>query len=97
MAAEITRVRGDAYDVSPSFSLYATSGASDDYAYSRHRTDPALPKVLGFTIECGHDFQPEWSEAEAVIQEVSAALARFAVEVIPTALTTDLCPMTGSG
>ena len=61
-------------------------GASDDYAYSRHRTDPGLPKVLGFTIECGHDFQPEWSEAEAVIQEVSAALARFAAEVSIQAL-----------
>jgi murein tripeptide amidase MpaA len=82
MAAEITKVRGDAYDVSPSFSLYATSGASDDYAYSRHRADPALPKVLGFTIECGHDFQPEWAEAEAVIREVSAALARFAADIL---------------
>ena len=81
MAAEIAKVRGDSYDVSPSFSLYATSGASDDYAYSRHRADPALAKVLGFTIECGHDFQPEWAEAEAVIREVSAALARFAAEV----------------
>jgi murein tripeptide amidase MpaA len=86
MAAEIAKVRDDAYEVSPSFSLYATSGASDDYAYSRHRADPALPKVLGFTIECGHDFQPEWSEAEAVIKEVSAALARFAAEVsVPVA------------
>jgi murein tripeptide amidase MpaA len=81
MAAEIAKVRDDVYEVSPSFSLYATSGASDDYAYSRHRADPALPKVLGFTIECGHDFQPEWSEAEAVIREVSAALARFAADV----------------
>jgi murein tripeptide amidase MpaA len=81
MAGEIAKVRSDTYQVSPSFSLYATSGASDDYAYSRHRADPALPKVLGFTIECGHDFQPEWSEAEQVIREVSAALARFAAEV----------------
>ena len=86
MANEIAKVRGDVYDVSPSFSLYATSGASDDYAYSRHRANPALPKVLGFTIECGHDFQPEWSEAEAVIREVSAALARLAVDVSKQAL-----------
>jgi len=86
MAAEIAKVRNDAYDVSPSFSLYATSGASDDYAYSRHRADPARSKVLGFTIECGHDFQPEWSEAEEVVREVSAALARFAAEVSVQAL-----------
>ena len=86
MANEIAKVRGDVYDVSPSFSLYATSGASDDYAYSRHRANPALPKVLGFSIECGHDFQPEWSEAEAVIRDVSAALARLAVDVSKQAL-----------
>ena len=42
--------------------------------------------MLGFTIECGHDLQPEWSEAEAVIREVSAALARFAAEVSKQAL-----------
>jgi murein tripeptide amidase MpaA len=81
MAGAVAAVRGDVYEVSPSFSLYATSGASDDYAYSRHRAEPALGKVLGFTIECGHDFQPEWQEAEQVIREVSAALARFAAEV----------------
>ena len=81
MAAEIRKVRNDDYAVSASFSLYATSGASDDYAYSRHRADPSLPKVLGFTIECGHDFQPDWTEAEAVIREVSAALSRFAADV----------------
>jgi hypothetical protein len=40
-----------------------------------------LPKVLGFTIECGHDFQPDWTEAEDVIREVSAALSRFAADV----------------
>jgi murein tripeptide amidase MpaA len=81
MAVEILKVRNDRYEVSASFSLYATSGASDDYAYSRHRADPSLPKVLGFTIECGHDFQPDWTEAEAVIREVSAALSRFAADV----------------
>ena len=81
MADEIEKVRDDVYEVSASFSLYATSGASDDYAFSRHQVDPALPKVLGFTMECGHDFQPEWSEAEDVIREVSASLARFAADV----------------
>jgi murein tripeptide amidase MpaA len=81
MADEVQKVRNDVYEVSASFSLYATSGASDDYAFSRHHVDPALPKVLGFTMECGHDFQPEWSEAEDVIREVSASLARFAADV----------------
>ena len=80
MADEVRKVRDDNYEVSAAFSLSATSGASDDYAYSRHRADPANPKVLGFTMECGHEFQPEWQEAESVIREVSAALARFALD-----------------
>jgi murein tripeptide amidase MpaA len=81
MADEMEKVRGDRYEVGPAFSLYATSGASDDYAFSRHYVDPAKPKVLGFTMECGHDFQPEWSEAEAVIREVGAALTALASDV----------------
>lgn len=81
MADEIRKVREDDYAVSASFSLYATSGASDDYAYSRHRADASLGKVLGFVIECGHEFQPEWSEAEAVIREVGAGLSRFAADI----------------
>lgn len=80
MADEIRKVRGDHYDVSAAFSLYATSGASDDYAYSRHRNTPAKTKVLGFTMECGHEFQPAWQEAQEVMREVAAALTRFAVE-----------------
>ena len=79
MADEIEKVRGDRYDVGPSFSLYATSGASDDYALSRHHSDPSK-KVLGFIMECGHNFQPDWDEAEAVIREVGAALTAFAVD-----------------
>jgi murein tripeptide amidase MpaA len=80
MAEAMGRVRGDQYEVGPAFSLYATSGASDDYAFSRHLIDPSKPKVLGFTIECGHDFQPDWIEAEAVIREVGAALTAFALD-----------------
>jgi murein tripeptide amidase MpaA len=87
MAEEIEKVRGDRYDVGPAFSLYATSGASDDYASSRHHRDPSLPKVLGFTMECGHDFQPDWDEAEAVIREVGAALTAFAVDVSRSEIT----------
>jgi hypothetical protein len=81
MRDAITAVKGDAYDISAAFSLYATSGASDDYAFSRHRVDPQRPKIYGFTIECGHEFQPEWTKAQLVIQEVCAALVGFAAEV----------------
>jgi len=65
------------YAFEQSFSLYPTSGASDDYAYSRHFVDDAKGKILGFTVECGNDFQPSWQEAEGVIREGCAGLIAF--------------------
>ncbi|MFF0991400.1 M14 family metallopeptidase [Kocuria nitroreducens] len=82
MSNAIRQVRGDVYEVVPSFGgLYPTSGTSDDYAYSRHLSDPQRSRVLGFTIECAHSFQPPWTEAEHVIREVSAGLIALAAEV----------------
>ena len=82
MADEIRKVRHESYQISSSFSLYATSGTSKDYAYSRHLVDPTKQKVFAFTFECGKDWQPtDWEEGKNVIMEVSAALARFAVDV----------------
>ncbi len=87
MGDTIRLVHGDNYDVGQSFSLYPTSGASDDYAYGRHRENPALSRVLGFTMECGHNFQPNWQTREKVIQEVSAALVGLASDVSRSSLT----------
>lgn len=83
MSTAVRDVRGESYPVEPAYGLYPTSGASDDYAFSRHFADPAKPLVLGFTIECGRSFQPAWSEAEQVIREVSAALLAFCSAVSP--------------
>lgn len=58
---------------------YPTSGASDDYAFSRSFADNTKTTICGFTIECGHSFQPTWSEAEEVIREVSAGLIAFCI------------------
>lgn len=77
----IAGVRGKRYGVEPSYGLYPTSGTSDDYAFSRHRIDPTVGAVVGWTIECGTSFQPPWSEAEHVIREVSAAVLGLAVGV----------------
>jgi murein tripeptide amidase MpaA len=78
VAEAVRDVRGEEYAVSPSFALYPTSGASDDYTYSRHMMSPSRPKVLGFTIECGRDtFQPAWPEAENIIRDMSAGLVAF--------------------
>lgn len=73
-------VRGNAYGFEQAFGLYATSGTSDDYAFSRHLADPNRTKVLGFCIECASEFQPPFSEAEEVIREVSAGLIAFALD-----------------
>ena len=77
----VRAVRNISYGVEQSYGLYPTSGASDDYAFSRHFADPSKTKVYGFTIECGDNFQPTWSEAEEVIREVSAGLIAFCVGV----------------
>ncbi len=77
----IASVRSVNYGVEPAYGLYPTSGASDDYAFSRHLVDPSLGRVFGFTIECGESFQPPWSEAEDVIREVCAGLIASALEL----------------
>ena len=79
VAKAVRDVRGEEYAVSPSFELYPTSGASDDYAYSRHFVDQTKGKILSFTVECGGSFQPSWQEAEEVIREVCAGLIAFCI------------------
>ena len=76
----IKAVRGDDYGFEQAFGLYPTSGASDDYASSRHFADASKSRAYGFCVECGHSFQPTWSEAEHVIREVSAGLIAFCLE-----------------
>jgi murein tripeptide amidase MpaA len=78
-ATDLHAVRGATYTVKSSYDLYPTSGASDDYVYSRHITDPSKGKVHGFVIEWGTEFQPAWSEMENVIRDVSAGLIGFCV------------------
>ena len=76
----VRSVRNVDYGVEQSYSLYPTSGASDDYAFSRSFADPSKSKVYGFTVECGTSFQPSWAEAENVIREVCAGLIAFALD-----------------
>lgn len=82
----VTAAGGKPYQLEPSFSLYPTSGASDDYSYSRHFADAAKSKVLAFTVECGRSFQPPWSEAEGVICEVCAGLVALCTTAVPKEL-----------
>jgi murein tripeptide amidase MpaA len=79
----IAAASGTGYELEQSFTLYPTSGASDDYAYSRHFVQGASSKILSFTIECGRSFQPPWAEAENVIREVCAGLIALCVAAVP--------------
>ena len=73
----ISAAGGEPYEFSQSFTLYPTSGASDDYAYSRHFVAGCGTGILSYTVECGRSFQPSWEEAQDVIREVCAGLTAF--------------------
>jgi hypothetical protein len=77
MNTAVATASGHEYEFGQSFSLYPTSGASDDYAFSRHFVDGTKSKILSFTVECGRSFQPSWQEAEDVIRELCAGLIAF--------------------
>ncbi len=81
--ADVAAVRNVAYLSGPGFVNAPTSGTSHDYAYSRHRHDPRLGRVLGFYVEWGQistrndtgpDDQPPPAEMSEIIKEVSAGL-----------------------
>lgn len=67
-------VRGTHYIAKPGFSLYATSGTNEDYAYSRHVVSPGTSKAISFTVEWGQELQPPWTEMEAIILDVTCGL-----------------------
>jgi murein tripeptide amidase MpaA len=50
---DIKAVRGRTYSAKPVIQLYATTGTSSDYVYSRHIANPALRKTYGFAFETG--------------------------------------------
>jgi murein tripeptide amidase MpaA len=79
MVVAISNVRGTTYDAYPAWTLYPTSGAGDDYAYSRHfRPELNASKLYAITVECGSEFQPPFPEAEEVMKEVAVGLLALA-------------------
>jgi carboxypeptidase T len=77
----IKTVRGTNYSVVQSYGLYAASGASDDYFYSRHFVDVSKTKIIAFTLEWGAQWQPPYSEMELIIDEITAGLLAFCLEI----------------
>ena len=89
--AALGGVQGQSYTVAQSFFLpgwgtYPTSGASDDWAYSRHFADPSQKKTYGYTLEFNKagTFFPTWAEMEKIILDVDAGLVRFCLDAAPS-------------
>jgi hypothetical protein len=89
MKAAIAGVRGESYNVAQSYfmpgwpGVYPTSGASDDWVYSRHYANPADPLILAYTIEFNRiwgQFDPTWTEMGKIILDVDAGLVRFCAD-----------------
>lgn len=90
--AAITGVRGEAYTAYQSFFLpalgmtYPTSGASDDWSFSRYFSDQSNKKVWAFTMEfnLGGTFFPTPAEMDLIILDIDAGLVRFCLGALPT-------------
>ena len=92
MKSAIAAVRGESYNVAQSFFMpgwpttYPTSGASDDWAFSRYYADTTKPRVLGYVVEFNKiwgQFFPTWTEMEKIILDVDAGLVRFCLDATP--------------
>lgn len=79
VARAMQTVGGRSYRPLQAVGLYPTSGASDDYAYSRYRANAKLNKVHGFTMEFGYptNFYPTLPEYHANLKDTGAGLMEF--------------------
>ena len=81
------------YKVMPAADLYATSGASDDYSYSRHFADKSKNLVHGYTIEFGFGntaascpFYPTQAQHNSNIQEIGAGFMETVLAAVDIGL-----------
>ncbi|WP_427016160.1 M14 family metallopeptidase [Pseudarthrobacter sp. P1] len=79
VAGAMHTVGGRQYKGLQAFGLYATAGASDDYAYSRFSANPGTNKAYGFTMEFGYptNFYPTLTEFHQNVQDIGAGLMEF--------------------
>lgn len=77
----IKAVRGKTYWPMQTYRLYPTSGCSDDYFYSRHFACAGRPKILSWTLEWGKTFQPRYSEMRNIIDDITAGLLAFCLQI----------------
>lgn len=84
MTSAMTAATGRQYTAMQAAALYPTSGASDDYSYSRTFADSSLGKIHGFTLEFGFGnsaascpFYPSSSQYQQSIRETGAGFMAF--------------------
>jgi murein tripeptide amidase MpaA len=79
VAGAMQAVGGRLYRPLQAVGLYPTSGASDDYAYSRYRANAKVNKAHGFTMEFGYptNFYPTLAEYHANLKDTGAGLMEF--------------------
>ncbi len=80
---------GRDYTAMQSASLYPTSGASDDYAYSRHFADADLNLIHAYTVEFGFGnsaascpFYPSVSQYNSNIRATNAGFIEFLLAAV---------------
>ncbi|MCE3199738.1 M14 family zinc carboxypeptidase [Paenibacillus sonchi] len=81
MNGALKAVRGKSYKVEESAKMYYTSGTTQDYAYSRHLSDPSKPKIYSYTFEFGTEFVPPYEEMQHIIADISSALTELTYAV----------------
>ncbi|KAF2688392.1 Zn-dependent exopeptidase [Lentithecium fluviatile CBS 122367] len=86
--AAMQAVGGRSYVSIQAVGLYPTSGASDDYAFSRYWAKTGVNKVYGFTMEFGYstNFYPTLSEFNQNILDTNAGFMDWALTAISVGL-----------
>ncbi|RYO87312.1 hypothetical protein DL766_005768 [Monosporascus sp. MC13-8B] len=89
MGSAMSTAGGRSYTVMQSSSLYPTSGASDDYAYSRHFADPSQNLIHAYTVEFGFGntavscpFYPSVSQFNTNIKATNAGFMEFLLAAV---------------
>jgi hypothetical protein len=89
IGSAMSTAAGRTYSVIPAAELYPTSGASDDYSYSRHFADTTKNLIHGYTIEFGFGnsaascpFYPSQSQHNQNIQEIGAGFMEMLLAAV---------------
>lgn len=98
MRDAIVAVRGQPYVATQSFFLpgwgtYPTSGASDDWCFSRAFVDGGNKTIYAFTYEFNvtKTFYPTWPQMVEIIKDVDAGLVALCLHARPSRVAMILC------